>query len=430
MRILHVVHQYPPDHLGGTEIYTQSLARHQAAAGHEVVVFCPERANETAATPTVEDGVRVYRAGGGRRGRAGVFLSTLASNRYNAAFDRVLTAERPQIVHVQHLMGLPATLVENLTAAGIPYVITLHDYWYGCANAQLLTNYDKTLCAGPDARFHNCGRCALARAGVGGLGFLTPTVAPLMARRNRLLRRVFAGAAVVLSSTDFVRRAYAGMGFPVGLARVLPLGIDVDEGIAAARAARRQRAAGAPLRLGYVGGLSRQKGVHVLIAAVNKLPAEAVTLSIYGDETAFPDYAASLRRAATRPGIRFEGQVSHSALWPALAELDALVAPTLWYETFSIVAHEAFAAGLPVIASRIGVMPEVIRDGVDGLLFPPGDDEALGRLLLELARQPERLELLRHNIQPAHTMAEHAARIDAIYAEITGRHADERGFQR
>jgi glycosyltransferase involved in cell wall biosynthesis len=155
-----------------------------------------------------------------------------------------------------------------------------------------------------------------------------------------------------------------------------------------------------------------------------------VTLSIYGDETAFPDYAAGLRRAATHPGIRFEGQVSRSALWPALAQLDALVAPALWYETFSIVAHEAFAAGLPVIASRIGVMPEVVRNGVDGLLFPPGDDDALCTLLLGLVRHPERLENLRNNIRPAHTMADHAARVQDIYAEITGRYADERGFQR
>jgi glycosyltransferase involved in cell wall biosynthesis len=418
MRILHVVHQYPPDHLGGTEIYTQSLARLQATAGHKVAVICPEEGKERTLTPAIEDGVRVYRLGGGRRGRAAVFLSTLASNHFTAAFESILADERPEIVHVQHLMGLPATLVDSLAASGIPYVITLHDYWYGCANAQLLTNYDETVCAGPDARFHNCGRCALARAGVEGLGFLAPVVAPLMARRNHLLRRAFVGAAAILSSTDFVRRAYAGMGFPVERVRVTPLGIDLGEQIAAATIAPRRRIPGEPLRLGYVGGLSRQKGVHHLIAAVNRLPAEAVTLSIYGDPIAFPDYTAELRRAATHPGIRFAGPVARSNLWPVLRELDALVIPTLWYETFSIVAHEAFAAGRPVVASRIGVMPEVIRDGVDGLLFPPGDVDALYILLLELIRQPAWLDALRAAIRPAHTMADHAAHVHNIYAEV------------
>jgi glycosyltransferase involved in cell wall biosynthesis len=417
MRILHVVHQYPPARLGGTEVYTQSLARLQAAAGHHVAVCCPETA--LAPSPmTVEEGVRVYRLEGGRRGRAEVFLSTLASNGLSAAFEGILAEERPDIVHIQHLMGLPAALVDSVVAAGIPYIITLHDYWYGCANAQLLTNYDGTLCDGPEPRFHNCGRCALARAGLNGVSFLAPAVAPLMRRRNGLLRPIFAGAAAILSATAFVRQAYAAMDFPVERVQVLPLGIDPGNVFSATRAPRWPRSPGAPLRLGYVGGLSRQKGVHHLIAAVNQLPEGAVTLSIYGDLSAFPEYGAELRQAAVHTGIQFKGLASRSEVWAALAELDALVAPTLWYETYSLVVHEAFAAGVPVIASRIGVMPEVIRDGIDGLLFPPGDVAALTALLRELIRRPEQLEALRRAIRPALTVAEHAAAVQAIYAEV------------
>jgi glycosyltransferase involved in cell wall biosynthesis len=172
------------------------------------------------------------------------------------------------------------------------------------------------------------------------------------------------------------------------------------------------------LRLGYIGGLSRQKGIHHLIAAVNQLPEGAVTLSIYGDPNAFPDYAAELRQAAAHAGIQFMGLASRAEIWAALAELDALVAPTLWYETYSLVVHEAFAAGVPVIASRIGVMPEVIRDGVDGLLFPPGDVTALASLLRELIRRPEQLEALRRAVRPPLTIAEHAAAVQTIYAEV------------
>jgi glycosyltransferase involved in cell wall biosynthesis len=415
MRILHVVHQYPPDHVGGTELYTQGLARRQAAAGHEVAVFCPEASRDPAGEPVVEDGVRVYRAGGGGRGRLAVFLSLMGSGRLSAVFGEVLAAEQPDVVHVQHLMGLPVAIVEKLRAAGIPYVITLHDYWYGCANAQLLTNYDETVCAGPDARFVNCGRCALARAGLPAPAAAGWLPAPLMARRNRLLREVFANAAQVVASTSFVLRAYGGMGFDVGRARVLPLGIDVSAGdLAAARRARESVAPGGPLRVGYVGGLSRQKGLHVLIDAVNRLPEDA-TCAIYGPADAFPEYVAELRRRAAHPGIHFLGPLSRAALWPALGGLDVLVAPSLWYETYALVVHEAFAAGAPVVASRLGVLPDVVSDGVNGYLFPPGDADALAAVLRRLIDRPELLATLRAGIRPVVTMDDHVAQIEALY---------------
>lgn len=418
MRILHVVHQYPPDHVGGTELYTRAMAQRQAAAGHEVAVFCPESGPGAAGAPVEEAGVRVYRAGRGRRGRASVFLSTLGAARLAAAFDAVLAAERPDVVHLQHLMGLPASMADQIAASGIPYIITLHDYWYGCANAQLLTNYDETPCVGPDARFNNCGRCALARAGLPAPAAAATFVAPLMARRNRTLRPIFDGAAAVLASTPFVRQAHAAMGFPAGRIDILPLGADVSPAqIAAAREARHRREPDSSFHIGYVGGLSRQKGVHVLVAAVNRLP-ERATLSLYGDPAADPGYVAELRAAAGHPGIRFEGRLQREALWPALGALDVLVLPTLWYETYGLVVQEAFAAGVPVLASRIGVMPDVVADGVDGLLFPPGDAAALSRLLLELLENPALVDDMRANIPPVMRMDDHAARLETIYRAV------------
>lgn len=411
MRILHVVHQYVPDHVAGTELYTQMVARRQAEAGHEVAVFAPLNRRDAGREPSVEDGVRVYRAVAGARSSTAVFRSTFGHDGLATAFAGAVSRERPDIIHLQHLMGIPGGIIEGL--AGIPYVISLHDYWYGCANGQLLTNDTESLCAGPDARHHNCGRCAAARAGLSGMaGLLGPVAAPILRRRAGLLRPIFAGAARVIAPNEFVRGVYAAMGFPTGSMVVNPLGLDAPP-IARPDAALPEP--GQRLRLGYVGSISWQKGLHVLIEAVNGLPEDGVTLDIYGNASVFPAYAAELRAAARHPGIRFGGVVDRERVWATLAALDVLVFPTLWYEASPAIIREAFAAGTPIVASNLGAPAAMIRHGVDGLLFAPGDAEALRATLLELLHRPERVAALRAGIAPVETVAAHIARIEQVY---------------
>ncbi len=412
MRILHLVHQFPPDHVAGTEIYTQTLARRQAGAGHRVAVFAPV-SRKGPLSVAEESGVRVYRAAAGARSARQVFTSIFGHPALDDAFEEVLAAEQPDIVHIQHLMGLPAGLVEALDRGRIPYVLHLHDYWFGCANGQLLTNYDETLCDGPDAAWRNCGRCALARAGLPAPGPAAALVAPTMARRAALLHPVFAGARRVLSPTDFVRQAHRRMGLPVERAIIFPHGTEPPD---PPLPIRPERAPG-PLRLGYVGSLNRQKGVHVLIDAVNRMADGTVRLTLYGNPDVFPDYVAALKARSTHPGITFAGVLGRADLWPRLAELDALVLPTLWYEASPLVIGEAFAAGLPIVASRIGALPELIRDGVDGLLFPPGDASALSDVLQSLAGRQDIVAALRAGVRPPLTMAGHVAAIEAVYRE-------------
>ncbi len=408
MRIVHVVHQYLPDAVGGTELYTQQLARELARLGHATAVFtvaplAPE-------SPRLEDGVRVYRVEAGVRSPTAVFLNGLRQPDMLAAFEQTLAAERPDVVHVQHLMGLPAELVDVARRQGTAVVVTLHDYWYVCANAQLITNYDNTICAGPKA-WVNCGRCGLARAGR-DVWPLAPALAPLMAARNLRLRRVLDRAAAVVSPSAFTRDVYARLGVHAGRIRVIPHGIDVP-------AALPPRVPHDEFHIGYVGGIAWQKGVDVLVEAVNRFGANtAVRLSVFGDMAAFPDYTAVLRAAARHPGIQFKGRIPHAALWTALAGLDVLVVPTRWYETSSLIVQEAHAAGVPVVASDIGVLRERVRDGVDGRLFAPGDAAALYAILRELAGDTAHLARLRAGIGPVRTLDDHVADMVALYASV------------
>lgn len=419
MRVLHVVHQYVPDHVAGTELYTQAVARGQAARGHDVAVFAPvNRAGRPLVEMTIEQGVRVYRAMAGVRGGTAVFRSTFGHAALSAAFATVLDGEQPDIVHLQHMMGLPAAVGSEIRNRKIPYVISLHDYWYGCANGQLLTNDTGEICDGPDKWFHNCGRCAVARAGwPGGARLLGWAAAPILQRRDALVRPVFENAERVMGPNEFVRRIYADMGFSTDQMVINPLGLTIPPEVPErGRASSNTRASGV-IRLGYVGSIGHQKGLHVLIEAMNGLPEGGITLDIYGDLTVFPAYAAELQASSRHSGVRFTGQLPRESLWGELAKLDALVMPTLWYEASPATIREAFAAGLPVIASELGAPGSMIRHGIDGLLFPPGDAAALRTMIQGLLDHPEQIDHLRQGIPPVPTEADHLDRIDETYRE-------------
>jgi glycosyltransferase involved in cell wall biosynthesis len=415
MRVLHIVHQYPPEFIGGTELYTQTVARSLVARGHTVSIFSPARQVSDPVHPpimTTEDGVRVHRIPLGLRSANAVFFDTFRQPILATAFAAVLRQEQPDLVHVQHLMGLPAHLIDQITTAGIPFVVTLHDYWYVCANAQLLTNTRQEICAGPHW-WINCGQCALARAGYPDWLMLAPATAPLLGYRHRLLQRVLTRAAGLIAPTEFVRETYRQLGVPVDRVQVISHGIELPSVLPPAV----PRSTNA-LRVAYIGGLSWQKGVHTVIEAVNDLPADEVQLTIYGDLSAFPDYVADLKRLAQHSAIRFAGRLDRGALWQALRETDVVVVPSLWYETASLIVQEAFAAGVPVVASNLGALRERVRDHLDGLLITPGDPEAWRAALQRCVDEPDLLPCLRQGIVPVRSAAEHIADLETLYAGI------------
>jgi glycosyltransferase involved in cell wall biosynthesis len=124
--------------------------------------------------------------------------------------------------------------------------------------------------------------------------------------------------------------------------------------------------------------------------------------------------------------VRFLGRLTREEVWDTLAQVDVVVVPTLWYETFSFIISEAFIAGVPVIASRLGPVADRVRDGVDGLLVPPGDVSAWRAALQRLVEEPNFLARLRANVRPPMTLNEHVGRIEALYAQLAGNSQDER----
>ncbi len=414
MRILHVTHQYMPEYIGGTELYTRWVAEGLSKREHDVSVFYHASDERIALSSRIDAyNVQVWSVSAGKITPGRRFLATFGKPRLLKAFRQVIAETKPEIIHIQHLMGLPISLVNYIRQMGIPYVVTLHDYWWVCANAQLITNFDRTICDGPQV-YWNCARCALARARCSTAFWAMPPLMALLARRNRLLRNILMDTAAIIAPTQFVAGWYATHGISEQRITVLPHGLPIPDKLPA-----RDRTRNKGIRFVYIGGLSWQKGVHILLEAFNGVDGNA-ELWIAGDETADPEYTARLRQLAS-PNVCFLGKLPRDEVWQTLALVDAVVVPSLWYETFSFIVSEAFAMEVPVIASNIGSLAERVRHGVDGLLVPPGDVAAWRWVLQQCASSPNTCVELKENIKPPITMQAYNAQIETIYRSAVER---------
>jgi GT2 family glycosyltransferase/glycosyltransferase involved in cell wall biosynthesis len=448
MRVLLVVHGVPPAALGGTELYVDDLARAlHGTLGEEVVVLAREadpRRPEHAVRRETRGGVRVVLVNHTFR-HARAFEDTYRSVAIGRIAGRLADEVRPDVAHIHHLTGLGTDVVTELRRRHIPIVFTLNDYWLICHRGQLLDREGRR-CDAPTPG--GCARCvggppsppgrglgpaaagavrwgaarlrAFAAAAVGrGAGIVEDLEDPAVAARalvarTRHMQDLTGHVTHFLAPSRTLYERFVRFGIDGSRMTLQEQGIDQSgfRGLA--------RAPGDRLRLGFLGSLMVSKAPHLLLEAHAGLPAGSASVHLYGACVPYHGddaYRARLEPLLRRPGVHHAGPVPHDRVPQALASLDALVVPSVWIENAPFVIREAFAAGVPVVASNLGGMAELVRQDESGLLFAPGDVAALRRTLRRLIEEPDLLPRLRRGIPPVKTIEADAAWTHALYRD-------------
>jgi glycosyltransferase involved in cell wall biosynthesis len=343
-----------------------------------------------------------------------LFWDTFRNPDVRRSVDRFLDEVQPDVVHFQHLMLLSHRLIAQAKKRDLPCLLTLHDYWFICSNSQLVWP-NAQICKGR-ALGLNCVRCATARINELWVSIARPVIAPIFQMRDLLVRRAAMQADLLISPSRFLINRYIEEGFPARRFVFLENGLDVNR----IRAFKEQKTHSGDdrLRVTYLGSLAWQKGVHILVDAFHELSPKRAVLRVFGSLDTFPEYSADLRERANQSNTIFEGRVPNEHIGRVLAETDVLAVPSLWFENSPVVIQEARAAGVPVIASAHGALIEKVRDGVDGLLVPPGDITAWRETLRRLTREPSLLSKLQSNVRSPVTLEEHVDRLEALYTRV------------
>lgn len=391
--------------MGGAETYLATLISAQRDSGDEVRLLAsdsrgggtledyPENLPYFESNPYIANGT----SSSSQWRRAGLQLLNISA--YRVA-KKALAEFRPQVVHVHMYLGqLSPAVLRPFTEGRIPLIHTSHNYRIACPKGDRLLP-DNSFCehlAGAVC-VKNCSALSYVHMRARELIHEKPqdlfqaVIAPGSTMKRILEMEGFARVNQIPNASTFTRREFVSTRCQTK---------DVL----------------------YVGRLVSNKGVDFLIKAFRKVQNQFphARLHIAGDGPARDSLEKLAGETLAAGSCRFYGTVDAEAVRKLQGQSRIQCVPSVWHENSPIVVYEALTAGIPIVASNIGGIPDLVRQGKDGILVTPASDEALAEALIALCSDDNKcLELSQSAYRHADefTMERHAKEIKAIYRQF------------
>jgi glycosyltransferase involved in cell wall biosynthesis len=396
MKILKVIHGYPPLYNAGSEVYSQLLC-HGLAKRHEVHVFTREE-NPFAKDFTLRFSRDTLQPAIGLH----IINIPLEKFRYryqhqkvDEVFKNLLSQINPDIVHVGHLNHLSTSLITEIAKINIPIIYTLHDYWLMCPRGQFIqrNSLDNSelwaLCDGQENQ--KCAKRCYAGYFSGAaneisldIDYWTDWVRRRMAHIQDLIQYV---NCFIAPSRYLYNRYVQKFNLPESKIIYLDYGFDLQ------RLKNRKRTLNEPFTFGYIGTHIPAKGIQDLISAFGLLKGEQ-KLRIWGRPRAQNTDAlhavASALPLEKQQRIEWVSEYRNEHIVNnVFNHVDCIVVPSIWVENSPLVIHEALQMKIPVITANAGGMAEYVRHEENGLLFEHRNVSDLACQMQRLAANPE-----------------------------------------
>lgn len=440
IKVLHVPFHFTPGQLGGTEIYVVSLCKCLTTLGVESAIAAAAQSNGI----SIIDDTSVYYFGldtqAGFEQAQGRADEVAAKN-----FRAVLVTWRPDVVHLHaRSSAVSELLVDEARHAGCKVVYTYHTPTASCARGTMMLwgrvpcdgKLDVTRCTDCVLQSHGLPfipRILLARvpdrfgkliASFGRQGgvWTALRMRSLQSEGQQRFRDFARKIDKVVAVCDWVAEVLRRNGVSEPKLVVSRQGLPYQPSFwrstyIAGSEHERERTNSDPLRICYFGRIDPTKGVDVLVRALRAIPHANVMLDIYGilqgEASAYQMELDSL--IARDPRIEFKAPLAADLVVTAMGEYDLVAVTSLLLETGPLVVLEAFAAGTPVIGSRLGGIAELVRDGVDGVLVDAGAIGPWAQTISDLESNRDRLQALCSNIRPPRTALQVTQDMKCLY---------------